>query len=110
MLTLTENAVKKVKEFYDADQSIQGKPLRVFVEKGGCSGFQYGFSFDDKKDGDVELPVTELKVIVVRCQIINLRLPPRHRGPRVPNLMKSFHDSPGTHGPFTFLGGVTIFT
>ncbi len=64
MLTLTENAIKKVKEFYETDQSLQGKPLRVFVEKGGCSGFQYGFAFDDKKDGDIELPVTELKVIV----------------------------------------------
>jgi iron-sulfur cluster assembly protein len=64
MLTLTEAAIKKVKEFYAADQSIQGKALRVFVEKGGCSGYQYGFAFDEKKEGDAELPVGGLQVVV----------------------------------------------
>ena len=30
----------------------ENKPLRVFVQGGGCSGFQYGFTFDEKKEGD----------------------------------------------------------
>ena len=64
MFTLTEGAVKKVKTFYEEDQSIQGKPLRVFVEKGGCSSYQYGFAFDEKKDGDTEIALSDLKVIV----------------------------------------------
>ena len=64
MITLTEAAIKKVKEFYTQDQTIQGKPLRVFVEKAGCSGHQYGFAFDEKRDGDAELPMDGLNVLV----------------------------------------------
>lgn len=42
---MTENAASKVKSLI----SEEGNPalkLRVFVTGGGCSGFQYGFSFD----------------------------------------------------------------
>jgi len=48
---LTERAVSKVKELI----SGEGNPdlhLRVFVTGGGCSGFQYGFSFDDEHQED----------------------------------------------------------
>jgi iron-sulfur cluster assembly protein/iron-sulfur cluster insertion protein len=31
------------------------KKLRVFVESGGCSGFQYGMSFDESKPDDAQL-------------------------------------------------------
>lgn len=64
MLTLTEKAITKVKEFYQADQSLQGKALRVLVEKGGCSGYQYGFTFDDKKEGDNAVELGGLQVVV----------------------------------------------
>ncbi len=64
MITLTQGAVKKVKEFYAGDPSLQGKPLRVFVEKGGCSSYQYGFAFDEKREGDTELALDGLNVIV----------------------------------------------
>lgn len=54
MITLTENAAIKVKNLQE-ENGDDGKLLRIFVESGGCSGFQYGMSFDQKKDGDKAL-------------------------------------------------------
>jgi iron-sulfur cluster assembly accessory protein len=64
MLTLTENAAKKVKDIFAGDPSLEGKSLRVVVEKGGCSSYQYGFTFDQKKDGDEEVDQTGVKLLV----------------------------------------------
>lgn len=52
LLTLTDAAVEKVKYFATSMPDSLDKPLRVFVQGGGCSGFQYGFTFDEKKEGD----------------------------------------------------------
>ena len=52
LLALTDAAIEKVKYFAGTMPDSQGKPLRVFVQGGGCSGFQYGFTFDEKKEGD----------------------------------------------------------
>lgn len=53
-VTLTERAISKIKEFYSQDESLNGKPLRVFVESGGCSGNSYGFRFDEVKSDDAK--------------------------------------------------------
>ena len=41
-LSLTDAAVAKVKFFAGSMPDSEGKPLRIFVQGGGCSGFQYG--------------------------------------------------------------------
>jgi iron-sulfur cluster insertion protein len=50
-LTLTEGAVAKVKSLVEEEGNPALK-LRVYVTGGGCSGFQYGFSFEDEAAED----------------------------------------------------------
>lgn len=45
IISLTDNAADKVKMLIDEEGTPDLK-LRVFVTGGGCSGFQYGFSFE----------------------------------------------------------------
>ena len=45
----SDNAVAKVRELIEEEENPELK-LRVFVTGGGCSGFQYGFSFDENQD------------------------------------------------------------
>ncbi|UCE89826.1 MAG: iron-sulfur cluster insertion protein ErpA [Pseudomonadota bacterium] len=54
-LLFTDNAATKVKELIDEEGNVNLK-LRVFISGGGCSGFQYGFTFDENvQDGDTEV-------------------------------------------------------
>jgi len=51
-LIFTDSAAAKVKELI-AEEGNPALKLRVFVTGGGCSGFQYGFTFDDSiNEGD----------------------------------------------------------
>lgn len=64
LLSLTEAAVAKVKYFAGTMADSTGKPLRIFVQGGGCSGFQYGFTFDEKKEGDAVIAQGGIEVVV----------------------------------------------
>jgi iron-sulfur cluster insertion protein len=50
-LVFTDNAASKVKQLID-EEGNPGLKLRVFVTGGGCSGFQYGFTFDETTSED----------------------------------------------------------
>ncbi|HEX4342768.1 MAG TPA: iron-sulfur cluster assembly accessory protein [Verrucomicrobiae bacterium] len=51
IVTLTGEAASEVKNILALPENA-GKTLRLYVEKGGCSGMQYGMVFDEKRDGD----------------------------------------------------------
>ena len=50
-LVFTDSAAAKVKDLVDEEGNPDLK-LRVFVQGGGCSGFQYGFTFDEVVNED----------------------------------------------------------
>jgi iron-sulfur cluster insertion protein len=50
-LIFTDSAATKVKQLIDEEGNADLK-LRVFVTGGGCSGFQYGFTFDEVSNED----------------------------------------------------------
>ncbi|MGI4860305.1 MAG: iron-sulfur cluster insertion protein ErpA [Janthinobacterium lividum] len=50
-LVFTDSAADKVKDLIEEEGNPELK-LRVFVQGGGCSGFQYGFTFDEEVNED----------------------------------------------------------
>jgi iron-sulfur cluster assembly accessory protein len=54
VVTLTESAALEIKARLAADPQGAGKGLRLYVEKGGCSGMQYGMTFDERRPEDIE--------------------------------------------------------
>ena len=51
MITVTENAVAKIQDILQEENNPNLK-LRVFVQGGGCSGMQYGFTLDEETNED----------------------------------------------------------
>jgi len=64
MITVSEQAVAKLKDIL-AEENNPDLKLRVFVQGGGCSGMQYGFTLDDtQNEDDWDLEVNGVKVLV----------------------------------------------
>lgn len=63
-LFLTDSAAAKVRELVEDEGNLALK-LRVFVTGGGCSGFQYGFTFDeDQAEDDTVVERDGVKLLV----------------------------------------------
>ena len=64
MITLTENAILKLQDVI-AEENNPALKLRVFVEGGGCSGMQYGFTMDeDQSEDDFDLEFGTIRVLI----------------------------------------------
>ena len=63
-IVFTDSCCTKVKDLIAEENNPELK-LRVFVNGGGCSGFQYGFTFDEiVNDDDFEIKKEELTFLV----------------------------------------------
>ncbi|MBI4569060.1 MAG: iron-sulfur cluster insertion protein ErpA [Planctomycetes bacterium] len=63
-LRLTPNAADKVRHFRSQDEKLGDKGLRVYIEGGGCSGYKYGFAFDDAQGDDLIFEHDGLKMVI----------------------------------------------
>ncbi|CAK0763451.1 iron-sulfur cluster insertion protein ErpA [Gammaproteobacteria bacterium] len=63
-LVFTHAAAQKVARLIQEEDN-PGLMLRVYIQGGGCSGFQYGFTFDEVlQDGDTEVVTEGVKLLV----------------------------------------------
>ena len=64
MITITESAKTKILDLL-AEEGNPDLNLRTFVQGGGCSGFSYGFTFDEiMNEDDFEVPLGDTKVLI----------------------------------------------
>jgi iron-sulfur cluster assembly protein len=65
LLSLTPTAAAKIKELMAEEADAETLVLRVAIQGGGCSGFQYGLGFDNGvAEGDHELVLEGVQVVV----------------------------------------------
>ncbi|HDR1415915.1 TPA: iron-sulfur cluster insertion protein ErpA [Pasteurella multocida] len=63
-LIFTDAAANKVKALISEEEN-QNLKLRVYITGGGCSGFQYGFTFDEKvNDGDLTIEKSGVHLVI----------------------------------------------
>lgn len=64
MIDITDSAKEKIIDLL-AEENNPDLKLRTFVQGGGCSGFQYGFTFDNEQnDDDWEFDIGQYKMII----------------------------------------------
>ena len=64
MITITDQAVTKIQDIL-AEENKPNLKLRVFVQGGGCSGMQYGFTLDEEQaEDDWDLDINGVKILV----------------------------------------------
>jgi iron-sulfur cluster assembly protein len=65
LVNLTESAAAKIKELMASEPAGEAEVLRVAIQGGGCSGFQYGLGFDvGSQEGDVRFSLHGVDIVV----------------------------------------------
>lgn len=72
-VSLTPEAAEKIRYFSEKQTDETKKVFRVYVEAGGCSGLQYGFVFDQLRDGDIVIEAEGVKVVVDPTSIMYMQ-------------------------------------
>ena len=63
-MIFTSSAASKVRELI-LEEGNPALKLRVYITGGGCSGFQYGFTFDEKvEEGDIQILTDDMTLVV----------------------------------------------
>lgn len=63
-LVFTEAAANKVQQLIN-DEGNPNLKLRVYIQGGGCSGFQYGFTFDEEEgEGDTRVVTNDVVMLI----------------------------------------------
>tara|TARA_B110000977_G_scaffold198721_1_gene284230 strand:- start:5083 stop:5406 length:324 start_codon:yes stop_codon:yes gene_type:complete len=64
MINVTDSAKTKILDLL-AEENNPNLYLRTFVQGGGCSGFSYGFTFDEvMNEDDFEMPLEQSKILI----------------------------------------------
>src|SRR5947199_10182501 len=72
LMTVTESAAEKIKQLMSEESDVS--VLRVAIQGGGCSGFQYGLGFDrGPQDGDAEITLHGVTGVVEQVSAPYLR-------------------------------------
>jgi iron-sulfur cluster insertion protein len=65
-ITLTESATRKIQDLIIEENKPGKIHLRVYVQGGGCSGFNYGFTFDESiNEDDFTIPLSSYENVLV---------------------------------------------
>ena len=70
MITVTDSAQKKIADIL-AEENNPALKVRAFVQGGGCSGFQYGFTLDENTDPDDDFEVDGILVDSMSMQYMS---------------------------------------
>jgi iron-sulfur cluster assembly accessory protein len=73
VLHITAQAATHIRSMQAEQPEHAGKPLRVYIENGGCSGLQYGLVFDEKRENDLVTDAHGVTVLVDAVSAEHLR-------------------------------------